>query len=306
MDTNKLLILLPDLAVFALVVESCSFSATARQLGVTPSAVSRQISRLERALQVKLLERTTRSLKPSVAGKTAYAFCKTVLESARAATEAASANAEPSGELRIAAPKAYARHVLEPLVIPFLQRYPLVQLRFKVSDFAIHPLRDEVDIVFRPTDRPDESLVAKMIGRVESILCASPTYLSEWGALQDPEDLVVHACIDLGEAAADREWLLQKKGQILKIKVKGRYSVNHSEMRLRAAQQGLGIAVLPDFMAKPAIAEGSLVRVLADWKLGGNYQGNMVMQYVANPYRPAAVRVFLDYIVEALVLKQAG
>lgn len=305
MDTNKLLLLLPDLAVFSLVVESGSFSATARQLGVTPSAISRQISRLEKALQIKLLERTTRSLQPSTAGRTAYSFCKTILDSARAATEAATAIAEPCGELRIAAPKAYARHVLEPLIAPFLQSYPLIQLRFKVSDFATHPLRDEVDIVFRPTDQPDESLVVKVIGRIESILCASPVYLKEQGAPQYPEDLVKHTCIDLGETPADREWSLQKNGQALKIRVYGRYSVNHSEMRLRAAQQGLGIAVLPDFMAKPAITEGSLVRVLADWKLGGNYQGDMVMQYAVNPYRPAAVRVFLEYIVDRLALKQA-
>lgn len=300
MDTNKLLSLLPDLGVFALVVDSGSFSATARQLGVTPSAISRQISRLEMVLNVTLLERTTRSLRPSTAGKTAYTFCKTVLDSAKAATEAASSNAEPSGELRIAAPKAYARQVLEPLMLPFLQRYPLIQLRFKVSDFAIHPLQDEVDIVFRPTDRPAEGLVAKVIGRVQSILCASPSYLQEFGVPQHPYDLLQHVCIDLGETPADREWSFQQQGQRAKVIVKGRYSVNHSEMRLKAAQQGLGIAVLPDFTAKQALAEGSLVQVLADWKLGGNYQGAMVMQYAANRYRPAAVKVFLDYILENL------
>lgn len=300
MDTNKLLTLLPDLAVFALVVDSGSFSATARQLGVTPSAISRQITRLEMALSVKLFERTTRSLKPSTAGKTAYTFCKSVLDSARSATEAASANAAPSGELRIAAPKAYARQVLEPLIAPFLQRYPLIQLRFKVSDFATHPLRDEVDIVFRPTDRPDEGLVAKLVGRIESILCASPSYLAKHGEPTHPYHLLQHACIDLGETPTDREWLFQQQGQTLKVLVNGCYSVNHSEMRLKAAQQGLGIALLPDFTAQPALAEGSLVRVLADWTLGGNYQGAMVMQFAANRYRPAAVRVFVDYIVANL------
>lgn len=300
MDTNKLLTLLPDLGVFALVVDSGSFSATARQLGVTPSAISRQITRLETALSVKLLERTTRTLKPSTAGKTAYEFCKTVLDSARAATEAAGANAKPSGELRIAAPKGYARQVLEPLIAPFLQRYPLIQLRFKVSDFATHPLRDDVDIVFRPTDQPDETLIAKVIGRVESILCASPEYLAEHPVPKHPYDLLQHACIDLGETPADCEWSFQHKGQILKVRVTGRYSVNHSEMRLKAAQQGFGIALLPDFTAQHALAEGSLVRVLTDWQVGGNYQGAMVMQFAASRYRPAAVRVFIDYILEHL------
>lgn len=300
MNTNRLINLLPDLGVFALVVETGSFSTTARQLGVTPSAISRQVSRLELALNVKLLERTTRTLKPSTAGKTAYTFCKNVLDSARAATEAASANAEPSGELRIAAPKAYARQVLEPLIAPFLQRYPLIQLRFKVSDFATHPLRDDVDIVFRPTDHPDEGLVAKVIGRIESILCASPDYLAQQGTPQHPYDLLQHACIDLGETPADREWSFQQNESLLKVKVSGRYSVNHSEMRLKAAQQSLGIALLPDFTAKQALVEGSLVRVLADWNLGGNYQGAMVMQFAANRYMPTAVRVFLDYILEKL------
>lgn len=303
MDTNKLLMLLPDLAVFALVVESGSFSATARQLGVSPSAVSRQMSCLEQALNVKLLERTTRSLKPSTAGKTSYEFCKNVLDSARSATAAASASAEASGELRIAAPKAYARHVLEPLIAPFLGRYPKIQLRFKVSDFATHPLRDEVDIVFRPTDHPDENLIAKVVGQIESILCASPSYLVAHGEPMHPYDLLQHACIDLGETAADRDWLFQQAGQTLKVAVMGRYSVNHSEMRLNAAKQGFGIALLPDFMANPALAEGSLQRVLSTWRLGGNYQGTMVMQFAAHRYRPAAVRVFVDYISAELNLR---
>lgn len=100
-------------------------------------------------------------------------------------------------------------------------------------------------------------------------------------------------------------WSFQQQGQILKVSVNGRYSVNHSEMRLKAAQQGFGIALLPDFMAKPVLAEGSLVRVLGDWRLGGNYQGAMVMQFAANRYMPAAVRVFVDYIVDALALVKA-
>lgn len=298
MDTNKLLSLLPDLGVFALVVESGSFSATARQLGVTPSAISRQITRLESALKVKLLERTTRTLKPSTAGKMAYEFCKTVVDAARSASEVASFNAEPCGELRIAAPKAYARRVLEPLIAPFLQQYPLIQLRFKVSDFATHPLRDEVDIVFRPTHRPDENLVAKVIDQVESILCASPAYLVNRTVPKHPEDLIQHDCIDLGESRSDREWTFQQTGQIVKIKVQGRYSVNHSEMRLQAALKGLGIALLPDFIAKPALDRGTLIRVLTDWSLGGNYQGPIVMQFAANRYMPTAVRVFVDYIQE--------
>ena len=162
MDTNKLLGVLPDLLVLVKVVESGSFSAAARALGSTPSAVSRQMARLEQALGSRLLERTTRSLRLTEAGQLAFQHSQTMLESAQAVLDSAGAHqAEPSGRVRLAMPKAFGRRVIHPLMPAFLARYPKVDVQLLLDDHARDPISDEVDLVVLATDRPPPGLVAR-------------------------------------------------------------------------------------------------------------------------------------------------
>lgn len=297
MDTNKIIPLLADMAIFVSVVEQGNFSKAAKKLGVTPSAVSRQISRLEDALGVKLLQRTTRQLALTESGEITFTSCKQMVEAAEQAISAStSGTSTVSGLLRIAAPKSLASQVLRPMLVEFLKCYPDIQLHLKVTDHVLDPIHDAIDFLIHINDKPIESLVNIKLGRVGQVLCASPHYLQVHPAPQHPDDLKDHACICLGENATDNRWQFIKNNQQATVQVSGPYLVNHSEMRRDAIEQGFGIGSLPDYIAKQAIDSGRLIALLPDWQLQGNYQGDICLQFVQTKYMPNKNRVFIDFI----------
>jgi len=301
-NINQLIPLLPDMTVFVVVVESGSFTAAARKLGVTPSSVSRKIPRLENTLSVKLLERTTRQISTTESGAVTYDYCQQMIHSAKEAIKASSAIAmHPIGNLRISAPKAFGNKVLKPLMLAFLQEYPDIKLSVKITDQVIDPIKDEIDIVFRLTDTPTEGLVSKVVGKVNLVLCASPNYLKEKGTPTHPSELKHHQCIYLGETPLDNQWTFQLGDNEVNVTVDGRYVVNHTEMRLSGIKNGLGIGILPDFSAKEALGKGSVVRVLNDWTIKENYQGLISLQYAQSKFLPTKCRVFIDYITEHII-----
>jgi len=300
-DTNHLMPLLPDMAVFVTVVESGSFTAASKKLGVTPSAVSRKISRLENALSVKLLERTTRKIAMSESGQIVYRYCRQMIDSAKEAVQVSSSvSMKPVGNLRISVPKAFGNQVLKPLVFSFLQKYPDIKLSVKVTDLLIDPIHDEVDIIFRLTDKPIEGLVSRIVGKVDLVLCASPDYLKENGVPEHPSELIKHQCLYLGEVPSDNQWKFVLADHEVSVNVDGRYVVNHTEMRLSGIKNGLGIGILPDFSASSSLNDGSIVRVLENWTIKENYQGLITLQFAQSKYLPTKCRVFIDYIIEKM------
>ncbi|MGF1737821.1 LysR family transcriptional regulator [Photobacterium satsumensis] len=299
MDTNKLIALMPELAVFKIVVDEGSFTAAARKLGVTPSALSKQLSRLEQTLSAKLIERTTRKLVITESGKGIYNQCCTLLEATKQAVEfTISEHETPSGSLTVAAPKAFLSIVLQPMVLPFLTQYPDIELKLKARDGDIDLISEGIDVVFRLTEKPTEGLVLKQMGKVSLSLCASPEYLDLRGIPTHPTDLLQHDCLYLGETTTDHIWDFVKEGEMHTIPVSGRYAVNHSQMRLRGVMDGLGIGIFPDFVIKKALAEGEVKQVLADWTIKGNYQGDIALQFAQTKFMPARLRVFIDYVAE--------
>jgi DNA-binding transcriptional LysR family regulator len=302
MDTNKLIPLLSDMAIFVTVVEQGNFSKTAKKLGVTPSAVSRQISRLEDALGIKLLQRTTRQLALTESGKITFDYCKQMVESADQAVNASrSATSTVSGLLRVSAPKSLANKVLRPLFVEFLKCYPDIQLHVKVTDRILDPIHDGVDFLIHINDHPIESLVNVKLGRVEQVLCASPDFLKKHTRPTTPDDLKHLSCICLGENTADNRWQFNKNNQQTTIQVTGSYLLNHSEMRRDAIEQGFGIGPLPDYIAQQGIENGKLIAILVDWQLQGNYQGDICLQYVQGKYMPNKNRVFIDFMKQKLL-----
>ena len=306
MDTNKLIPLLSDMAIFVAVVEQGNFSKTAKKLGVTPSAVSRQISRLEDALGIKLLQRTTRQLALTESGTITFNYCKQMVESADQAINASrSATSTVSGLLRVAAPKSLANKVLKPLFVEFLKCYPDIQLHLKVSDRILDPIHDGVDFLIHINDNPIEALVNVKLGHVKSLVCASPDFLSDHKLPSHPDDLKNLPCICLGENLADSRWRFSKNNQQTTVQVAGSYLVNHSEMRRDAIEQGLGIGSLPDYIAEQGIKTGKLIALLEDWQLTGNYQGYICLQYVQSKYLPNKNRVFIDFMKQRLLTIQS-
>jgi DNA-binding transcriptional LysR family regulator len=302
MDTNKLIPLLSDMAIFVTVVELGNFSKAAKKLGVTPSAVSRQISRLEDALGIKLLERTTRQLALTESGTLTFDYCKQMVESADQAVNASrSATSTVSGLLRVSAPKSLANKVLRPLFVEFLKCYPDIQLHVKVTDRTLDPIHDGVDFLIHINDHPIEALVNVKLGRVEQVLCASPDFLKKHTMPTHPDDLKKLSCICLGESTTDNRWRFSHKNQQTTIQITGSYLLNHSEMRRDAIEQGVGIGPLPDYIAKQGIETGKLIPILEEWNLQGNYQGDICLQYVQSKYMPNKNRVFIDFMKQKLL-----
>ncbi|NVD08548.1 LysR family transcriptional regulator [Vibrio sp. JPW-9-11-11] len=302
MDTNKLIPLLSEMAIFVSVVESGSFSKTAQKLGVSPSSVSRSVTRLENALQEKLLERTTRQMRLSATGQEVYSLCSDMMNAAKLAVSAAQVDkTEVSGTLRVAAPKALSRQVLMPMVLDFIDLYPSVALQLKVADHYIDPIGDEVDVIIHITEKPTEGLIAKPLANCRLLLCASPGYLQQYGVPTHPEDIVHHNCLCLGENPRDRVWDFTNNGKKVSINVNGSFTVNHSEIRREAVIRGKGISVFPEFAIRSYIASGEVNEVLPDWHVGGKYQGSIVAQYAQSKFIPGQIKTFVEYLQQRFV-----
>ncbi|MDO6527860.1 LysR family transcriptional regulator [Motilimonas sp. 1_MG-2023] len=304
MLNQKLITLLPDLATYIVVVNEGSFTAAAKTLAVTPSALSKLITRLEAALSVKLFERTTRKLLITQAGTRVYEQSLVMVNAAQQAIELSmSDHTEAAGSLTVAAPEAFLNSVLQPLVVPFLTRYPNIQLKLRAADGAIDLFKHNIDVAFRLTDKPDENLVLREICKTNLVLCASPDYLARCDTPTHPTHLSEHDCLYLAETERDNIWDFLKDDEFHTVAVTGRYAVNHSQMRLTGVKEGLGIGIFHDFVIQDALAKGEVAQVLNDWTIKSNYHGAVAMQYPQTKYMPARLRVFIDYVAANLTAK---
>jgi DNA-binding transcriptional LysR family regulator len=302
MNPTELFALLPDMATFARVVDAGNFSEAARQLGSTPSTVSRQIKRLEAALGTRLLERSTRSVRVTDSGAQIYRYCRDMLGAASGAVDVAGqAVGEPRGKVSVSAPVAFAKAVIHPLMPGFLRNWPDVDVQLIFDDREVDPLRDNVDMVIRLTRSPPMGLAARRLGSVKWLLCASPAYLEAHGMPRSPRDLSRHECLYLGETADDNRWHFRRGSDTQSLAVRGRYIANHAGARLEAALQDLGIASLPDFTAAEALQQGGLVQVLADWEFEArHFMGPVWLLYPPNRFLPSRARALIDYLASHL------
>ncbi|GHD62151.1 LysR family transcriptional regulator [Jeongeupia chitinilytica] len=294
--------LLDDMAVFVRVVDAGSFSAAARQLGSTPSAVSRQIARLETALGARLLERTTRKLRLSEPGRAALARAQDMVAAARAVMAVSNEFMDaPRGLVRLSAPNAFARQVVHPTLPAFLARHPDVDVQLILTDRDVDPYEDDVDLVLRITETPPPGLAARPLMRIQHLLVAAPAYLAARGTPAHPRELAGHSCIYLGETPDDARWQFRRDKDVATVTVRGRYVANHSGVRLEAALSGLGIACLPLFTARAALADGALLQVLPDWVFHAPaYRGTAWLLYPPKRHLAPKVRVLIDHLATQL------
>lgn len=299
---NESLRLLPFMSVFVKVVELGSFSAAAEHLALAPSAVSRQVAALEKALSVKLLERTTRKLRLSEVGAEVYAHCRELVEAARSAQEAAERFvSSPQGLVKISAPKAFGKILISPLIPEFLHLYPKVDVQLMLSDQPSNHI-DDFDLLVRITDTPPLGLAARPLIDVHHLLCASEQYLAQAGIPEHPDDLAAHSCIYLGETPSDNRWQLRHvdSGEKVTVSVKGRFVSNHSEVRLGAVLANLGVGCLPFFTAAEAMARHQVVEVLPQWRYETTYHGKAWILYPPNRYLPPKCRALIDFLASRI------
>ncbi len=299
--TEDFLEVLHELVAFVRVAESGSFSAAARRHGQTPSAISRQVARLENAMGISLMQRTTRQLRLTEAGMQVLERGRELVAAAQASMRVAEGHmGKPKGLVRVSAPKALSRHVLQPHVLSFLQKYPEVDVHLLVADRPVDPLREGFDLVIRLTDDPPQGMVARSLMPVRQLVLASPAYLAANERIHIPEDLTAHSCLSIGEQERDSRWRFVRGEDEVEVAVAGRYTLNHSEMRLAAVEAGLGVGCVPDFVARDALAAGRVVRLLVDWAFDTNYQGMAYLLYSTARYTTPKVRALIDHLVAAL------
>ncbi|PWC10291.1 LysR family transcriptional regulator [Brenneria corticis] len=301
MSTNQTTALLGEMTVFAKVVETGSFSETARQLGATPSAISRSVARLEKALGTRLLQRTTRKLRLSESGREVFERCVDLVNAAQAVMSVSDRfNIEPQGLVRVSVPKAVGRFVIHPHLADFLACYPKVDVQLLLKDRYVDLIDEQVDLAIRITNRPSPGLMGRRLIDIDHMLCATPKYLAKFGTPTHPQDLKKHNCICLGEEPGDSRWKFRQGNKSVTVGVHGRYAVNHTGARLDAVLHDLGIGSLPYFTARHALQQGHIVQVLPDWIFKTNYCGEAWVLYPPTRHLPPKLSAFINFMAGRL------
>lgn len=286
-----------DMRVFARVVERGGFTAASRELGLTPSAVSKIITRLEDRLGVRLLHRTTRRLALTTEGETYHRRIRDILAAIDdAEAEVSRAGRRPRGRLRVSCVTAFALHQLAPALPDFDTRYPEVVMELAVTDRIVDLLAENIDVGIRTGPIADPSLVARKITEVRRSLFASPAYLERRGTPDTPEQLRDHDCIVLSQIPSARRWLFHDDHQVKSIDIVSRVEVDSAEAALRLAIAGGGITRVGDMLVGEAVREGRLRPVLPESYIAECVPISAV--YPEGRQRMPKVRALLDFLIE--------
>ncbi len=289
-----------DMAVFAAVVDGGGFSAAARGLGMTPSAVSKLVSRLEDRLGARLLNRTTRSISLTEEGRTYFERAVTILEEIAAAELAVrELHAEPRGVLKVNASTAFGRYALVPNIHQFLDRYPELSVQCTLSDSMVDLVGEGVDVGLRIGTLTDSSLIARRLVPVRRVVAGSPAYFERHGIPQKPEDLVDHNCLRVSFETSINRWEFKGPDGPRLFDVAGTLEVNDASLLYDAALAGVGLIRVTEFLVWEAFRDGRLVAVLQDYET--QEDRNVFAVYPPGRHQAPKVRAFIDWLVERFV-----
>lgn len=292
--------LLSNISVLAAIVHSGSFARAAEALNLSPSGVSRAVTRLEGSIGVRLFDRTTRAVTLTDEGRRLYEEISPLLAGIGDAVSLASgASTAVNGRLRVNVDTFFSRRILAPHINDLLQRYPDISLELVVRDQLGDMVAEGFDIAVRFGHPPSSSLVARKLLETRTATVASPEYLRLHGVPQSPDELIHHACIQVRSSMTGQplEWEYSRNGEIVPAKISSRLMVNESGTLLGACLAGAGIARLKTSGIQDLLANGRLVELLTDWK------GESFPLYALYPSRhlPAAkVRAFIDFVMHIL------
>jgi DNA-binding transcriptional LysR family regulator len=278
-------------------VREGSFSAAARALELTPSAVSKQIGRLEDRLTVRLFNRTTRRLSLTEEGAAFYERAGRILADLEDAAEAVSSlKTVPRGRLRVTMPTAFGVIHLLPALPDFLARHPEMTLEIDLNDRFVNMIEEGFDLALRIGDMEDSSLIGRRLAANRRVLAAAPGYLAGRAALERPEDLAAHNCLIYTYRPQRHDWhLVDAAGQERVVTVTGNLETNNPMMLRAAALSGLGITLLPLWIIGPDIKAGRLRHVLPDYQWPDSA---IHAVYPPGRHLSAKVRSFVDFLVE--------
>jgi LysR family transcriptional regulator for bpeEF and oprC len=284
------------ISIFVRVAEAKSFSAAAQQLEMTPSGISRAISRLEEQLDTRLFFRTTRALRLTDEGSLFYARCKDILADLTEAKESLShARVKPSGNLRIAVPTAIGRSALIPNFATFEALYPDIRVELSMRDYAFDLNEEGFDCAIRIGELEDSSLIARKLGYFNNGLFASPGYLDHHGRPEHIDDLKQHKLINYVDATTGRalQWQFDTPGGRVALDIDAHMLINDGESVIQAAVAGLGIIHAPYCLAAHRLHEGQLEPVMVDTVFLGSA---LWMVYPQKRHLSARVQAFIEWV----------
>jgi DNA-binding transcriptional LysR family regulator len=284
---------LNEMAIFAVVVGSGSFTKAAEKLKLPKSTVSRKVSQLEKRVGVRLINRTTRNLKPTETGKLYYESCVKMLEQAEEADNVVSnMQAEPTGVLRISTPLAFGIPFFVDMLHRFSKTYPKVKLEIISDNKTLDMLDEEIDIAFRIGPLEDSSLVARNLGTARLSLCATPEYLAKNGVPRTIYDLQEHSCIE----HPDAPWtFMMKDGSEETVDVKPQMHANDMEMIRNLVLHGYGIGAVPQLLIADDVRSGNLRLLLQETPFS---ERTFYMVYPSRKEMPSKVVAFTEFILE--------
>lgn len=285
------------ISAFVRVVEAKSFAAAAAQLGMTPSGVSRAVSRLEEQLGARLLFRSTRSLRLTDDGASFHARCKEILADLTEATEALGyAQRKPTGKLRVGMPASLGRTVIISRLAEFEQRYPDIRLELSMCDYPYDLNEEGIDVAVRAGSLEDSNLIARKIGYLRNVIIASPDYLKQYGAPQSIDDLTNHRCINyLQPNGRPRQWQFDTPSGQVSVDIDAHILINDAESVIQAVVSGLGITQAPHVIASCMLDFGKLELVMTDTISTGK---PVWIVYPQKKHLSARVQAFIEWVRE--------
>lgn len=286
-----------DMTAFVRAVELGGFSVAARELGLTPSAISKLVTRLEDRLGVRLLDRTTRKLALTPEGEAYFQRSQRILHDiTEAENEVASFRAQPRGLLRVNVGTAFGMHQLAPALPEFLSRHPEIRVELTITDRVVDLIEEGADIAIRLGTLGDSSLVARKICELERVICAAPLYLERHGTPRTPDELLDHNCLNVAYAPNLQRWPFTVAGGVRHIEVHGNVSANNADTLLQLALLGVGVIRLSDAIVGEAIGAGRLVPLLAD----SHYSEPLPLHavYPQGRHRSPRVAAMVEFLLE--------
>ncbi len=289
--------MLREMALFVEVAKAMSFKRAAEASGVPNSSLSRRIADLERAVGVRLFNRTTRAIELTEAGALYYARCRDIVEAARIAHEQlGELVARPRGRLRVSTTAEFARLFLGPMLADYTARYPEVVIEMDLSPDRVDLIAENFDLALRIGAQPDSGLISRQLGVVRTTLFAAPSHLERFGTPVHPAELETHPTIRNLNAPRPDTWILSRGGETVEVTVGGTLVVNNFGLMRQLAVLGQGVATLHEPMVGPDVRAGRLARVLPDWIL----QEAPVYALMPSRLIPAKTRLFLDLLTTSV------
>jgi DNA-binding transcriptional LysR family regulator len=290
--------LFSSMRMYVAVVDGGSFASAADKLDISRAMVSKQIQKLEEHLGTRLLNRTTRRLSLTETGREFYERSTQIMVDVEEAEQVAGQMTRtPQGVLRVTIPLSYGQHRLASIIGDYTQAYPKVQLDISLSDRKVDLIEDGFDLAIRIGALPQSDLIARKIGGVRSIVCASPAYLAKHGAPQTPEALSRHACLGYTLTGSGADWRFETPAGPLVVPISGPIRADNGDIIRLAALSGAGILFQPHFIVGDDLAAGRLIQLLPEWQ---SAELGVYAVYPSRKHLSAKVRTFVDFLTAAL------